>query len=105
MSIRSPRVRGLTSFTRVMIYRFLEDDSRCVIAEDKDAGFAVASPVSFGLADNSASRVRRNTRSLALRDRTAPILPPGTKLIRQLAARRVSDEPICHRVVGKYSRG
>jgi hypothetical protein len=49
-----------------MIYRFLEDGSRCVIAEDKDAGFAVAPPVSSGLGANSASRARRNTRSLAI---------------------------------------
>jgi light-regulated signal transduction histidine kinase (bacteriophytochrome) len=30
-------LRGLTGFARVMIYRFLEDGSGCVIAEDKDA--------------------------------------------------------------------
>jgi two-component system, chemotaxis family, sensor kinase Cph1 len=30
-------VRGLTGFARVMIYRFLEDGTGCVIAEDKDA--------------------------------------------------------------------
>jgi two-component system, chemotaxis family, sensor kinase Cph1 len=30
-------VRGLTGFARVMIYRFLKDDTGCVIAEDKDA--------------------------------------------------------------------
>lgn len=31
-------LRGLTGFARVMIYRFLEDGSGCVMAEDKDAG-------------------------------------------------------------------
>ena len=30
-------LRGLTGFARVMIYRFLEDGSGCVVAEDKDA--------------------------------------------------------------------
>jgi two-component system, chemotaxis family, sensor kinase Cph1 len=30
-------LRGLTGFARVMIYRFLEDNSGCVIADDKDA--------------------------------------------------------------------
>jgi two-component system, chemotaxis family, sensor kinase Cph1 len=30
-------LRGLTGFARVMIYRFLEDGTGCVIAEDKDA--------------------------------------------------------------------
>ena len=30
--------RRLTGFDRVMIYRFLEDDSGCVIAEDREAG-------------------------------------------------------------------
>jgi light-regulated signal transduction histidine kinase (bacteriophytochrome) len=30
-------IRGLTGFARVMIYRFLEDGSGCVIAEDKHA--------------------------------------------------------------------
>jgi two-component system, chemotaxis family, sensor kinase Cph1 len=30
-------LRGLTGFARVVIYRFLEDGSGCVIAEDKDA--------------------------------------------------------------------
>jgi two-component system, chemotaxis family, sensor kinase Cph1 len=30
-------LRGLTGFARVMIYRFLEDGSGCVIAEEKDA--------------------------------------------------------------------
>ncbi len=31
-------LRALTGFARVMIYRFLEDGTGCVIAEDKDAG-------------------------------------------------------------------
>jgi two-component system, chemotaxis family, sensor kinase Cph1 len=30
-------LRGLTGFARVMVYRFLEDGTGCVIAEDKDA--------------------------------------------------------------------
>jgi hypothetical protein len=55
-------LRGSISFTRVMIYRFLGDGSRRVIAEDKDAGFAVAPPVSSGLEANSASRARRKDR-------------------------------------------
>jgi two-component system, chemotaxis family, sensor kinase Cph1 len=34
----SRELRALTGFARVMVYRFLEDGTGCVIAEDKDAG-------------------------------------------------------------------
>ncbi|MET0270293.1 MAG: histidine kinase dimerization/phosphoacceptor domain -containing protein [Sphingomonas sp.] len=74
--------RALTGFDRVMIYRFLDDDSGVVIAEDIAAGLH-----SFQNHHFPASDIPRQARALYIRNRvrvipdvnyvTAPIRPPA----------------------------
>lgn len=74
--------RALTGFDRVMIYRFLDDDAGCVIAEDRDPALA-----SFLHHHFPASDIPRQARALYVRNRTrvipdvaympAPLRPAG----------------------------
>ncbi|MEH3123907.1 MAG: GAF domain-containing protein [Sphingomonas phyllosphaerae] len=74
--------RALTGFDRVMIYRFLDDDAGCVIAEDRDPALP-----SFLHHHFPASDIPRQARALYVRNRTrvipdvgyapAPLRPAG----------------------------
>ena len=74
--------RELTGFDRVMIYRFLDDDAGCVVAEDRDPALG-----SFLHHHFPASDIPRQARALYVRNRTrvipnigyepAPLRPPG----------------------------
>jgi len=74
--------RALTGFDRVMIYRFLDDDAGCVIAEDRDPALG-----SFLNHHFPASDIPRQARALYVRNRTrvipdasyapAPLRPAG----------------------------
>nr|WP_294197345.1 histidine kinase dimerization/phosphoacceptor domain -containing protein [uncultured Sphingomonas sp.] len=74
--------RALTGFDRVMIYRFLDDEAGCVVAEDRDPALA-----SFLHHHFPASDIPRQARALYVRNRTrvipdanyvpAPLRPAG----------------------------
>ncbi|KTT71417.1 phytochrome [Sphingomonas endophytica] len=74
--------RALTGFDRVMIYRFLDDEAGCVVAEDRDPSLA-----SFLHHHFPASDIPRQARALYVRNRTrvipdveyvpAPLRPAG----------------------------
>ncbi len=74
--------RTLTGFDRVMIYRFLDDDAGCVVAEDRDPTLATFLNHHF-----PASDIPRQARALYVRNRTraiptvdyapAPLRPAG----------------------------
>ncbi|MFK3888590.1 histidine kinase dimerization/phosphoacceptor domain -containing protein [Sphingomonas sp. NPDC079357] len=74
--------RALTGFDRVMIYRFLDDDAGCVIAEDRDPALGTFLHHHF-----PASDIPRQARALYVRNRTrvipdvgyvpAPLRPAG----------------------------
>ncbi|MEH3047060.1 histidine kinase dimerization/phosphoacceptor domain -containing protein [Sphingomonas adhaesiva] len=74
--------RALTGFDRVMIYRFLDDDAGCVVAEDRDPALDTFLHHHF-----PASDIPRQARALYVRNRTrvipdvdyvpAPLRPAG----------------------------
>jgi light-regulated signal transduction histidine kinase (bacteriophytochrome) len=74
--------RTLTGFDRVMIYRFLDDDAGCVVAEDRDPALATFLNHHF-----PASDIPKQARALYIRNRTrtiptvdyapAPLRPAG----------------------------
>jgi light-regulated signal transduction histidine kinase (bacteriophytochrome) len=74
--------RRLTGFDRVMIYRFLDDDAGCVVAEDRDPTLSTFLHHHF-----PASDIPRQARALYVRNRTrvipdtayvpAPLRPAG----------------------------
>jgi light-regulated signal transduction histidine kinase (bacteriophytochrome) len=74
--------RELTGFDRVMIYRFLDDDAGCVVAEDRDPTLSTFLHHHF-----PASDIPRQARALYVRNRTrvipdtayvpAPLRPAG----------------------------
>lgn len=74
--------RTLTGFDRVMIYRFLDDDAGCVVAEDRDPALGTFLNHHF-----PASDIPRQARALYVRNRTraiptvdyaaAPLRPAG----------------------------
>ncbi len=74
--------RTLTGFDRVMIYRFLDDDAGCVVAEDRDPALATFHNHHF-----PASDIPKQARALYVRNRTraipsidydpAPLRPAG----------------------------
>ena len=89
--------RALTGFDRVMIYRFLEDESGCVVAEDRAPGLDTFLHHHF-----PASDIPRQARALYVRNRTrvipdvdyvpAPLRPAGFELtdLSDVAIRSVS---------------
>jgi len=89
--------RALTGFDRVMIYRFLDDESGCVVAEDRAAGLDTFLHHHF-----PASDIPRQARALYVRNRTrvipdvdyvpAPLRPAGFELtdLSDVAIRSVS---------------
>lgn len=60
--------RTLTGFDRVMVYRFLDDDAGCVIAEDRDPALDTFLQHHF-----PASDIPRQARALYVRNRTRAI--------------------------------
>lgn len=78
--------RALTGFDRVMIYRFLDDDAGCVVAEDRDPSLPTFLHHHFPGAD-----IPRQARALYVRNRTrvipaidyepAPLRPAGFETI------------------------
>ncbi|MBB3345718.1 histidine kinase dimerization/phosphoacceptor domain -containing protein [Sphingomonas sp. BK069] len=89
--------RALTGFDRVMIYRFLDDESGCVVAEDRAPGLDTFLHHHF-----PASDIPRQARALYVRNRTrvipdidyvpAPLRPAGLELtdLSDVAIRSVS---------------
>lgn len=89
--------RELTGFDRVMIYRFLDDDAGCVVAEDRDPALSTFLHHHF-----PASDIPRQARALYIRNRTrvipdtayepAPLRPAGfeTTDLSDVAIRSVS---------------
>ena len=89
--------RELTGFDRVMIYRFLDDDAGCVVAEDREASLSTFLHHHF-----PASDIPRQARALYVRNRTrvipdtgyvpAPLRPAGfeTTDLSDVAIRSVS---------------
>ncbi|WP_277979311.1 histidine kinase dimerization/phosphoacceptor domain -containing protein [Sphingomonas phyllosphaerae] len=89
--------RALTGFDRVMIYRFLDDESGCVVAEDRAPGLDTFLHHHF-----PASDIPRQARALYVRNRTrvipdidyvpAPLRPAGFELtdLSDVAIRSVS---------------
>ncbi len=89
--------RALTGFDRVMIYRFLDDESGCVVAEDRAPELATFLHHHF-----PASDIPRQARALYVRNRTrvipdvdyvpAPLRPAGFELtdLSDVAVRSVS---------------
>ncbi len=89
--------RELTGFDRVMIYRFLDDDAGCVVAEDRGASLGTFLHHHF-----PASDIPRQARALYVRNRTrvipdtgyvpAPLRPAGfeTTDLSDVAIRSVS---------------
>lgn len=74
--------RAITGFDRVMIYRFLDDDAGCVVAEDRDPALGTFLHHHFPATD-----IPRQARALYVRNRTrvipcvdyapAPLRPAG----------------------------
>lgn len=60
--------RAITGFDRVMIYRFLDDDAGCVVAEDRDPSLSTFLHHHF-----PASDIPRQARALYVRNRTRVI--------------------------------
>lgn len=89
--------RALTGFDRVMIYRFLDDEAGCVVAEDRDPALG-----SFLHHHFPASDIPRQARALYVRNRTrvipdvgytpAPLRPAGFEQVdlSDVAVRSVS---------------
>ena len=74
--------RTLTGFDRVMIYRFLDDDAGCVVAEDRDPSLGTFQNHHFPASDipkqARALYVRNRTRVISCVDYTpAPLRPDG----------------------------